>query len=117
MLLVEDDEPVRALARSDPSAHGYNVLDAQNGGDALFVCEQYTAKIHLLLTDVVMPRMTGKQLADRVAPLRPEMKVLFMSGYTDNTVVHQVLDSGLRFCRSRLRPSLLRKVRQVIDER
>jgi len=118
VLLAEDEEMLRNLIRQVLTSFGYQVLEAANGAAALVVCEQYQDPIHLLITDVVMPEMSGRELTGRLAGLRPEMKVLFMSGYTDDTIVrHGILESDLAFLQKPFTPhDLARKVREVLDE-
>jgi len=117
ILLAEDDEQVRELGCAILRKHGYHVIEAATGGDALLICEQYKGAIHLLLTDVVMPRIGGRQLWERLSPLRPGMKVLFMSGYTDDAIIHHgVLSSEFAFVQKPLMPLvLLTKLRSVLD--
>jgi two-component system, cell cycle sensor histidine kinase and response regulator CckA len=117
ILLVEDQEEVRHVAQQVLTRYGYHIIEAQNAGDALLVCEQHPRTIHLLLTDVVMPKMSGRELAERLTKLRPEMRVLFMSGYTENAIVHHgILDSGISYLQKPLVPEgLARRVREVLD--
>jgi PAS domain S-box-containing protein len=117
VLLVEDDEQVRAVARGILRRHGYRVLEASNGGEAMLVCEAHPRPIHLLISDIVMPHMTGPELARRLADVRPEMKVLCMSGYTDDSVVrHGVMDADIAYLQKPItQETLTRKVREVLD--
>ena len=118
ILLAEDDERVRGLVRAVLEGYGYQVLEAEDGSAALSVSERHEGLIHLLLTDVVMPKMSGRELADQLAESRPEMKVLYMSGYTDESIVHHgVLDANTPFIQKPFEPeALARKVRELLDE-
>ncbi|HPM75829.1 MAG TPA: PAS domain S-box protein [bacterium] len=117
ILLVEDEEIVRNLAVKVLKRLGYQVLHADSGGDALALAEQYREPIHLLLTDVVMPVINGRQLAERLAKIHPEARVLFTSGYTENIIVHHgVIDEGVRFIGKPYSPGDLAKmVRRTLD--
>lgn len=117
ILLVEDEEVVRGLARQILEHAGYNVLDTASGEAALRMCREHDDPIHLLLTDVVMPETSGKEIAQRLKSLRPATCVLFMSGYTDDAIVHHgVLDSNVEFIQKPFTPvTLARKVREVLD--
>jgi CheY-like chemotaxis protein len=117
ILLVEDDERVRKLVHEVLESCGYRVLEAENGVAALSVCERYEEPVHLLLTDVVMPGMSGRSVADRLAQLHPESRVLYMSGYTEDVIVpHGVLNEGTHFLpKPFAADDLTRKVREVLD--
>ena len=118
ILLVEDEAQVRAVASRILRGNGYEVLEAQNGGEALLLCEKHGTRLRLLLTDVVLPLLSGRQLAERLSGLFPQLKVLYMSGYTDDAIIrHGILDPGVSFIQKPLTPNeLLRKVRTLLDE-
>lgn|GEM_PF-1035416 len=117
ILLVEDEHPVRALVRRCLERDGYRVLEAEGPAEALRLTAQHDGMIHLLLTDVVMPQMSGRQLAERVATLRPNTRVLYMSGYTDDTVAqHGILEEGTMLIQKPFTPeNLAIKVREALD--
>jgi CheY-like chemotaxis protein len=117
VLLVEDEEQVRAVAHGILCKHGYQVIEARNAGEALLLCEKHTGAIHLLLSDVVMPQMSGPEMAKRLIVGRPEMKILCMSGYTDDSIVrHGVISADMAFLQKPFTPeTLIRKVRAVLD--
>jgi PAS domain S-box-containing protein len=117
ILLVEDDDQVRMVARSILRRAGYRVLEARNAGEAMIISEKHEGTIHLLLSDVVMPQMSGPELAKRLALGRPDMKVLCMSGYMDESVLrHGALDLEVSYLEKPLTPErLTHKVRDVLD--
>jgi signal transduction histidine kinase len=117
ILLVEDDAQLRALARTILVRQGYQVLDAPTPTEALALCAGFARDIALLVTDVVMPQMNGRELARKVVEMRPGIKVLYMSGYTDNAIVHNgILDAGVAFLQKPITPVVFaRKVRHVLD--
>ena len=116
VLLVEDEDALRALLAKFLRLYGYSVLEARHGGEALLTCERHQGPIHLMVTDVVMPQMSGRELADRLTPLRPEMKVLYMSGYTEDALVqHGVADLSVAFLQKPFKPiELARRVHAVL---
>ncbi|MEO7730312.1 MAG: response regulator [Kofleriaceae bacterium] len=117
ILLVEDDDQVRAVALAILKKFGYVVIAARDGDEAQRTCEAHPHRIHLLLTDVVMPGITGPELARRLQRIRPDMKVLCMSGYTDDAAIRQgVIDSHFAFIQKPITvDALTRKVRDVLD--
>ncbi len=117
ILLVEDEQQVREVASAILRKHGYNILETSDGGHALLVASDRSARIDLLLTDVIMPRMGGRKLAENLGQERPDMKILFVSGYTDDAILHHgVLEAGVAFLQKPFTPlALLRKVRDVLD--
>jgi PAS domain S-box-containing protein len=118
ILLVEDEEVVRRLTHSLLETSGYQVLAASGGEDAIRICASYSGEIHLMLTDVVMPRMNGKKVAEGVKLTRPEMEILYMSGYTDDAIVHHgVLEAGTNFIEKPFTSyGLLSKVRETLNK-
>ncbi|MCU1267859.1 MAG: domain S-box-containing protein [Acidobacteria bacterium] len=119
ILLAEDEEMVRNLVRESLKLHGYRVLEAANGEEALLIVKQQEGTIHLLLTDVVMPRMSGKELAEQLLKLRPDTRVLYMSGYADRAIVlNGILDGNVAFIGKPFTPDALAlKVAEVLKQK
>jgi PAS domain S-box-containing protein len=117
ILLAEDDEMLRPLTKGLLAKFGYTVLDAESAEQALAVAGAHQGPIHLLVADVVMPGASGRELARRLAQSRPETRVLYVSGYTDDAIVHHgMLEPGLKFLQKPFTPAALaRKVREVLD--
>ena len=117
ILMAEDDQAVRSLVRSILASFGYRVLEGGNGFEALETATSFSGKIDLLLTDVVMSQMGGRELADRMKMLRPDLKILYMSGYTDDDIVrHGVFAKSEQFIQKPFTPeSLGRKIREILD--
>jgi two-component system, cell cycle sensor histidine kinase and response regulator CckA len=117
ILVVEDEDEVRALARDILLQAGYTVLEAANGAEAIELCKHYPATVHLLLSDVIMPQMNGQELAHRLQQARPDIKVLYMSGYTADALGPRALLAADRvLVQKPFKPdSLTRRVRQAID--
>jgi CheY-like chemotaxis protein len=117
VLLVEDEDMVRNLATELLKENGYNVMGASGGEEAIRLCRNHKEPIHLLITDVVMPKMSGKDVARSLQMVHPETRVLFMSGYTDEAIVHHgIIDSHIAFIQKPFsEPALMQKVRDVLD--
>jgi two-component system cell cycle sensor histidine kinase/response regulator CckA len=118
ILVVEDEEEVRKLTAKILERQGYRILETSNGDDALLACERRKGPIHLMLADIVMPGMSGSELAKLLKPLYPEIKILYMSGYTDNAIVrHGVLEKRVNYIQKPFTTEgLARKVREVLDK-
>jgi len=118
ILLAEDSDPLREMAREYLEGLGYTVLEAASGKDALLRAKDFEETIHLLLTDVVMPEMSGPELAHQLTLHRPGIKVIFASGYTDDAIARQgILDSTVAFLQKPYRPkALARKIREVLRD-
>jgi CheY-like chemotaxis protein len=116
VLLVEDEDSVRELVRDTLASKGYRVLEAQNGQGGLAAAAMYDGKIDLVLTDVVMPGMGGRELVQQLLPLRPGIKVLYLSGYTEDAIVNEgTIESGKFFLQKPFTlQNLTRKVRDVL---
>jgi two-component system, cell cycle sensor histidine kinase and response regulator CckA len=118
ILLVEDEDMVRQLTREILELYGYKILEAQHAKEAISISEQYNGPIHMMITDVIMPKTSGKELANILSKVRPEMCVLYMSGYTDDAIVHHgVLDKHTNFIQKPFTPeTLAQAVKKVLKK-
>jgi two-component system, cell cycle sensor histidine kinase and response regulator CckA len=119
ILIAEDEETILEIASEMLTIAGYSVIPAMNGGEALLACRNFKGEIHLLITDVIMPHMSGKQLVQSLLELRPGLKILYTSGYTDDSIVHHgFLEEGTPFLQKPFNmEALTRKVREVLDKK
>jgi DNA-binding NtrC family response regulator len=117
ILVVEDNDSLRSVVANALKKYGYRIMEADCGDQALSICERHREQIDLMLTDVVMPHMSGKELAGRLAPLHPKMRVLYMSGYTDDIIADQgLMDSAFWFLPKPFKVlNLIKKVREIFD--
>jgi DNA-binding NtrC family response regulator len=117
ILLVEDDAAVRELVRAMLAARGYSVLAPEHPREVESICEGHAGRIHLLLTDLILPGASGREIAKHVRSLRPELKVLFMSGYTDDAIIqrHGIEPSFAFLPKPFSSATLAAKVREVLD--
>ena len=116
ILLAEDDDAVRGLVRHTLTEHGYTVLQGRDGDDALKVARQHRDVIHLLVTDVVMPGLNGPALAARLRMERPDIHILYTSGYADKVTAHAGVERGVQVLGKPFLPvDLLRRVRGILD--
>ncbi len=116
ILLVDDERMVRNVVGAMLQRHGYTVLEAQDGAEALRICHEHAGPIHLLLTDVLMPEMNGRMLAERIRSFRPDIRILYMSGYTGNVFpARSDSQSAIAYIQKPFSPAeLARKVREIL---
>jgi len=117
ILVVEDEKQILRLCQRILEINGYKVITADKPGEAIVLCEKFPGEIHFLITDVVMPSMNGKELHERIKRIKPNIKALYMSGYTANVIAHRgVLTEGVRFIQKPFSPkALVQKVREILD--
>jgi CheY-like chemotaxis protein len=116
VLLVEDEDQVRKLASKILQGRGYVVLEARDGREGISVSEAHQGKIDLLVSDVVMPELGGREMAERILRTRPDIKLLFMSGHTQDVILKEGIKAGAAFLQKPFAPSeLAHKVREILD--